>query len=151
MRTDEASKNQIQIAGEQGGLTIEVQGYERPWANDQDDANWLKCHIAIKAGPFTGTFKSSFTTYDLVALAERLKGALGTLAGTVSFENSEGDVVLEIIFDKRGAATIQGTAQPHRSPEGSLTFRLDTDQTYLAQSLRQLNAVIRSFPVKQVQ
>lgn len=142
---------QIKIAGEQGSLTIEVHGYERPSAKDPDDANWLRCDLTIKAGPFTGAFKCALTTYDLFAFAERLKSSLAVLSGTASFQNTEQDIAFEIDFDRRGTARIQGTAQPHRSLEGSLGFRFDTDQTYLAQSLRQLEAVLRSFPVKQPQ
>lgn len=138
----------IKLAGEQGGLTIEVHGYERPAAEDQDDANWLRCEVSVKAGPFGGSFKSAFTTYDLIGLADRLKVGLAELSGTVSFQNTEHDIVFDITFDKRGNANVHGTAQPHRSPEGSLTFRFDTDQSYLAQTLRQLEAVLRSFPAK---
>jgi hypothetical protein len=141
----------IKFASEQGALTIEVHGYERSGAKDEDDANWLKCEVSLKAGPFSGAFNAAFTTYDLVALAERLKGALAALSGTVSFQNTEHDVVFDIAFDKRGNASIHGTAQPHRSPEASLTFRFDTDQSYLTQTLRQLEAVLRSFPAKQTQ
>jgi hypothetical protein len=142
---------QIKFVGEQGTVIIEVYGYERPGADDQDDANWLKCEVTIKAGPFSGAFKSAFTTYDLIALAERLKGALATLSGTVSFQNTENDIAFNIELDKRGNANIHGTAQPHRSQEAFLTFRFDTDQSCLAQTLSQLQAVLRHFPVKQAQ
>ena len=142
---------QIKFACEQGALTIEVCGYERPGAEDQDDANWLRCEVSIKAGPFSGAFKSAFTTHDLIALAERLRGTLAALSGTVSFQNSEQDIVFDIAFDKRGTASINGTAQPHRALEACLTFRFDTDQSCLAQTLRQLEAVLRSFPAKQAQ
>jgi hypothetical protein len=53
------------------------------------------------------------------------------------------------MFNKRGTATINGTAHPHRSPEASLVFRFDTDQSYLAETLRQLETVLRRFPIKQ--
>lgn len=142
---------QIKFVCDQGGLTIEVYGYERPDTEDQDDANWLKCEVGIKAGPFSGAFKSAFTTYDLIALAERLKSSLAALSGTVSFQNTEHDIMLEIGFDKRGAASINGTAQPHRSLEASLAFRFDTDQSCLTQTLHQLEAVLRRFPAKQAQ
>jgi hypothetical protein len=142
---------QIKFAGEQGALTIEVYGYERPAAEDQDDANWLRCDVSINAGPFRGTFKSAFTTYDLIALAERLKGALAALSGTVSFQNTEDDIAFDVRLEKHGSATISGAAHPHRSLEASLAFRFDTDQSYLAQALRQLEAVLRIFPVKQAQ
>ena len=138
----------IKFGGEQGSLTIDVYGYERPGAEDLDDANWLKCALTIKVGPFNGAFRSAFTTYDLAVLAENLKKALASLSGTVSFQNTEQDIVLDMAFDKRGTAIIIGTAQPHRSLEASLKFRLDTDQSYLVQTLHEVEAVLHKFPVK---
>jgi hypothetical protein len=139
----------IRFAGEQGELTIDVHAYERPDASDRDDANWLSCEIAIKAGPFAGTFRCAFTTFDLLTLAERLSGALKVLSGTVSFQNTEQDIDFQIDFDKRGTAILRGEVRSHRSPEISLGFRFDSDQTYLAQSLRQTETVLRKFPVRQ--
>ena len=37
-------------------------------AEDQDDANWLKCEVSLKAGPFSGAFNAAFTTFGPVAL-----------------------------------------------------------------------------------
>jgi hypothetical protein len=142
---------QIKFAGEQGSLVIEISGYERPGAEDQDDANWLRSEVTIKIGPFSGAFKSAFMTYDLIGLHDRLKNGLAALSGTLSFQNTEHDIAFDIEFDKRGAATISGTAHPHRTPEASLKFGFDTDQSYLAQTLSQLEAVLRKFPVKQAQ
>ena len=141
---------QIKFAGGQGGFTIEIHGYERPGAGDQDDANWLKCELSIKAGPFSGKFKCAFTTYDIIALAERLRSALAA-SGTVIFQSTEGDIDLDIALDKRGGAVIKGRANARGLPETSLQFRFDSDQSYLAQTLGQVDAVLRRFPAQQAQ
>jgi hypothetical protein len=57
---------EIKFASEQGWLTIKDHGYERSSAEDQDDANWLKCEVSLKVGPFSDAFNAAFTTYDLV-------------------------------------------------------------------------------------
>jgi len=139
---------QIKFAGEQGNLTIEVHGYERPATEDQDDANWLRCGATIKAGPFTGAFNIGLTTHDVTALREQLKNALATMSDSVSFSSIENDISFDIRFDKRGSAIISGTVQPHRSLTASLAFRFDTDQSYLTQTLCQLDAVTHRFPIK---
>jgi len=142
---------QITLAGEQGSLVIQVYGYERPSAEDQDDANWLRCELAVRVGPFAGTFKAAFTTYDLIAFSERLRSAVTTLSGTLSFQNTEGDIDLAIALDKRGGAVIKGRANPSGWLETSLQFRFDSDQSYLTKTLGQLEAVLRRFPAKQTQ
>jgi hypothetical protein len=138
----------IKFWGEQGSLVMEVYGYERPTATNKDDANCLRCAMTMKAGPFAGTFDVAFTTYDFVKLRDDLKKALAALSGTISFQNTEGDVAFDIEFNKRGGASLRGTAHPHRWLEASLQFRLDTDQSALAQTLGQLEAVLRKLPVR---
>ena len=139
----------IKFGGEQGSLTIAVRDYERPETEELNDANWLRCEVTVKVEPFNGAFRCDFTTHDLVALAEPLKKSLASLSGTVSFQNMEQDIVFDIVFnDKHGPAEILGKAQPTRWLAACLTFRLDTDQSYLTQSLREIEAVLRKFPVK---
>jgi hypothetical protein len=140
----------IKFMGENGSLTVEVYRYERPGTEDADDANWLNCEVSVKAGAFGGNFKCAFTTHDFVALHQRLKTAVESLTGNVSFQNTEADLFLNIDFGKRGATLVHGKAQPHRSPEGTLSFEFDSDQSYLAQTLCQLEAVLRHFPVRQM-
>jgi len=140
---------QITVNGHRGSLIINVSSYERPDANDPDDANWLKSDATIKVGVFTGAFRFSLTTYDLITFYQAFKTGLSTLSGTVPFRTTESDIVLEILFDSRGSAVIKGCFEPQESLEASLRFRFDSDQSYLAQTAFQLDAVIRRFPVKQ--
>jgi hypothetical protein len=107
--------------------------------------------VTVKAGPFAGAFKSSFTTYDLIRLHDELKTGLAALSGIVNFHNTENDIEFNIEFNNRGSASFTGIAHPHRWLEASLEFRLDTDQSALRQTLRQLEDAIRRFPVKQAQ
>lgn len=139
---------EIRVAGHRAIIAIEVLSYERPEVMDPDDANWLKCGVSVKAGPFTGAFPCTLTTRDLATLTERLKTALGVPSGKVAFRTTESDISLEILFDNRGTAVVLGSVEPQVSPEASLHFRFETDQSYLTQTLRQLESVLRRFPVK---
>jgi multidrug efflux pump subunit AcrA (membrane-fusion protein) len=144
-------EERITFSGEQGSLAIEVSAYENPSATDEDDANWLASKLTVKAEPFSGSFKVAFTTHDFASLHERLKKALASLSEAVTFQSTEDDLSLTIEFNKRGTATIAGVAQPHGSRGAALHFRLDTDQSALTRTLRELESVLRRFPVKQMQ
>jgi hypothetical protein len=141
----------ITIGSKQGRISIEVDGYERPLAENQDDANWLKCIISVNAGPFSGSFKTAFTTHDFVVLHERIQNQLAEMSGDITFENTEGDLTLNINIDKKGTALMSGTVHPHKSLETSLRFEFESDQSYIEQTRRQVQAVIRKFPVRQGQ
>ncbi len=138
----------ISITGEGGRITIEVLAYENPSAANQDDANWLATKLAVEAGPFSGSFKVAFTTHDFISLHDQLKKAAESLSGTVSFQNLEDDLSLNIEFDKRGRATVSGVAHPHGSQRVALHFRFETDQSVLNRTAQELGAVLRQFPVK---
>lgn len=141
-------KEQITFTGGQGSLLIEVFAYENPSATHEDDANWLTCGITVRVEPFSGCFRAAFQTRDLVNLYEQLKKALQSLSGTVSFQNLEGDLSLTIEFNRRGGASVMGVAGSHGSQRAALHFRLDTDQSALSQTLRELRVVLQRFPVK---
>jgi len=140
---------QITIHGHQGRLDLRIVGYERPESRDSDDANWLTSEATIKMGAFTGAFRCALTTLDIRTSYESLKKSIATVQGTAYFRTTEKDIDIEIRFDNRGSAVVRGTISPQASLEASLTFRLDTDQSYLLQTMQQLEATLRVFPAKQ--
>jgi hypothetical protein len=143
---------EISLRGEQGGLLIEILSYENPSTANEDDASWLTSILSAKVGPFSGRFNVAFTTHDLTSLRDKLKEALASLSGTVTFRSTEDDLSFTIEFDKRGAAKISGVIQPHGfQGTSALQFRLDTDQSSLKETLCQLGAVLHQFPVKKMQ
>jgi hypothetical protein len=144
-------EERITFTGDQGNFVIEVSAYENPSATHEDDANWLASRLTVSAEPFSGSFKAAFTTHDLASLHEQLKKALVSLSGTVTFQSTEDDLSLTIEFNKRGAASITGVAQPHGSRGAALHFRFDTEQSALTRTLHELEVVLRRFPVKQMQ
>jgi hypothetical protein len=138
----------VVFGGEGGRIAFEISDYERPGAPDYHDANWLTVSVSIAVGAFSGSFGASFGTYELVGLHRELKDRISALSGTVAFENMERDVLMRIEFSQRGKARISGEAKPRSSPQSSLTFAFETDQSYLSQAVEALSAVVRRFPVK---
>lgn len=138
----------IVFGGEGGRIAFEISGYERPGSPDYHDANWLTVSVSIAAGAFSGSFGASFGTFELADLLRQLREGIDALSGTFTFENMERDVLMRIEFAQRGKARISGEAKPNSSPQSSLTFAFETDQSYLSQAVEALGAVVRRFPVK---
>ncbi|HTS75310.1 MAG TPA: hypothetical protein VMG40_03850 [Bryobacteraceae bacterium] len=143
------SENSIVLSGEGGRVVIEVDSYERSGAPDFHDANWLTASVSVTAGSFAGSFSISIGTYELVELYRRLSAGLENLSGTVSFENLETDLMLNIEFLDRGKVRISGEAHPRANPSGRMAFSFDSDQSYLGHTLEQMRSILRQFPVKQ--
>lgn len=129
----------IVFSGDGGRLTIEVLDYERPTASDVYDANWLKTTVSVAAGPFSGSFRANLTTWEFAKLHGQLAEAVERLSGRVDFESTESDVVLSVEFSHRGTATVSGLLRPNGSEKTTLSFNFETDQSMLADTVRQLD------------
>lgn len=142
--------DKITFLGDGGKVTIEVFDYERSESSNDDDANWLSSRISVETPPFSGQFSAALTTHETATLHDRLEAALRSLSGTVSFHNTEEDLLLEFKFMERGSVFISGVATPHRSPAVALHFQLNSDQSIINLAAQELSNVLRHFPVRQV-
>lgn len=138
----------LSIKGHSANLEIEVQDYENRTARDLSDANWLKCVVSLNVPPFVGKYLASFTTQDFRDLLEQLATALKDLTGTASFQNDEEELLFNVKFGSMGQVVISGTAKVSGQAETNLTFAFESDQSFLQQSLKELEAITNHFPVR---
>ena len=138
----------LEIAGHMGRISIQVLSYENPMAENLSDANWLRCEVEVQAPPFSGVFSASFTTHDFTRFLEELRQILPRLGGTASFITDEDALRLAITLDERsGRANVSGIAKGVHTG-AALSFRFDSDQSFLAQACRELEAIVKEFPIK---
>jgi hypothetical protein len=143
--------NKVSIKGDGGKIVVEVFDYENPLAQNPDDASWLKATLTCAIGSFSGAWETAFTTYDLMALHDRMEQVLRSAFGRASFQNTEGDLTLNVEFSKSGKVQIDGVAEPHGSVKAALHYIFASDPSAVAETVRELKQVIERFPVKQVQ
>lgn len=127
---------------------IEVFGYERPIAQNVYDANWLKCRVALNLGNFTGHYPAAFETSDFVRFRDGLKTVLSAMSGSVSLVTCEEVLKCTIEMETTGTAQIKGVAQVQEHATATLWFSFRSDQTFLAETLREVETVIREYPVR---
>jgi len=153
-RTDfwgDSLPNTVQIRGDGNVIQIDVFGYERPDANDEYDANWLRAKCSVTVAEFSAILSLALVTRDFARFADELEQAVQLLKGTAAFSTVEAGLGIEIKFTTAGHAEVFGSARSQTSfvPDQSvLSFSFETDQTYLAQSVRELKAIVSRFPVR---
>jgi hypothetical protein len=143
--------NTVQIRGDGNVIQIEVFGYERLDATDEYDANWLRARCSITIAEFSAVLSLALVTHDVGRFAHELEQAVQLLKGTASFSTPEAGLAVEIKFTTAGHAEILGSARSQRScvPDVSvLSFSFETDQSFLAQTVRELKAIVSRFPVR---
>lgn len=139
----------VPVGGNGGSISIEVFGYENAGASDTSDANWLRSRVSVVAGPFSGRFDAALTTQDFARFARELANMLRTLQGTAAFQTDEEWLSFEVVMGPRGTCTVSGAAKTTAGSRASLRFAFESDQSWVAQTLRAVAEVVDSFPVRQ--
>jgi hypothetical protein len=129
-------------------IDVKVMSYERPVSGEYHDDNWLTVVINIRVGGFSGRVGAAIVTDELVRFAERLHALYEQLAGSAEFRTLEGQLALTLSCDALGHITLLGDVLDQAGIGNRLSFRIALDQSFLQQSIRELDEVIRAFPVR---
>ncbi len=126
-------------------------GYERPDANDEYDANWLSARCSVTVAEFSAVLSLALVTHDFARFEDELEQAVQLLKGTAIFSTVEAGLGIEIKFTTAGHAEVFGSARSQTSkvPDVSvLSFSFETDQSFLAHTVRDLKTIVSRFPVR---
>ena len=148
---EQSLTNIVQIRGDGNAIQIEVFGYERPDADDEYDANWLRARCSVTVAEFSAVLSLALVTHDFARFADELEQAVQLLKGTAAFSTAEAGLAVEVKFTTAGHAEVCGSVRSQTSfvPDRSvLSFSFETDQSYLAHTVRELRAVVSRFPVR---
>jgi hypothetical protein len=141
--------SEVVLAGEGCRLTLRAEAYELPSATDFDDGNWLKGEVALEGG-VTGSFRArhrlALRAEDLSRLRDDLGLVLGALNGVITFSHLEGQYGGTLTLEN-GSGNLSVFVREHVGSE--LRVRdCRTDQSYLSQTLRELDQMVAEFPVR---
>jgi hypothetical protein len=140
--------NIIEIQGEGARVSIEIVGFQRPNSTNVDDANWLQGNLKITLESFSCRMCIPLRTYDLSQLQVELETCLQALEGRATLRLLEPVLQVDLDFNRRGHVTVKGVAQTLGQRRSALSFSFDSDQSYLAETNRQLKAALLSFSIR---
>jgi hypothetical protein len=147
--TVEAVTEEVTVAGEGCALVLRVFGYERPHEETGSDANWLSASAELRASR-TGVFEArhdiALRTEELVQFRDQLVRLLQTLTGEARLAHMEDQVGCAVRL-KHGVGELEAFLREEVGAELRVT-EARTDQTYLQQALREMDSIVRAFPVK---
>ena len=108
---------------------------------------FIKTHIEIKAGVFSGNYEAEFQLWDYNYLSEKFSYIYDNLDANFDFQNLERDLELKISGDGTGHFNVVVSAyDAKRFPnENSLKFELFIDQTYIKDYIYQLGKIIKAY------
>jgi hypothetical protein len=129
-------------------IEVRITGYERQATGEYHDDNWLNVEISLAVGGFRASFASSFLTEELVAFRDQMTALYQTLRGEARFVSLENQLFLQLVGNGRGGVSLKGEARDRAGIGNRLEFELALDQTQLATTMGELDAVIKRFPVR---
>ena len=131
-------------------IEVEVFGYERAPVGEYWDDNWLTVEIRVQAGGFKGKASAAILTGELASFLSQLRPLFETLGGTAKFETMENQLALQLTGNGKGHIELRGEVADHLGIGNRLHFTLQFDQTQLGASIRELEKVTTTFPVRKV-
>jgi len=129
-------------------VEVAVLRYEREPSGDYYDDNWLAVEVSLAVGGFKGRYDASFLTTELKSFRDQAASLYESLSGEAKLDTLETQLRLTLVGNGKGNISLEGEAWDQPGIGNRLVFRLGLDQTYLAHTLKQLDAVVTRFPVR---
>jgi hypothetical protein len=122
----------------------------RPYDQCQDewDGNWVNSQILIRVGGFNGNIMASLRTDEFIRFKEELSKLYSTLKGQASFSSMEHWLTIHVEGDGLGHFEADCVAMDEVGIGNRLQFGLDFDQTDLPGIIKDLDGILRAFPVR---
>lgn len=139
-------KNFFEISENGSFIRIDLIDYNYPYADLDWDKNWISGIVKVKAGAFSGEFKTDFMTVDFVSFKNEMEKLYDKLNGIATFYTLENQVEIKIIGDGIGHLKAECKVMDYASIGNKLKFEIDFDQTYIPKLLNQLEKITRRFP-----
>ena len=136
---------ELTIAGAGSHITITILDYERPKGREFGP-EWLSCAVDCSVGSFNAKLAIPLATEDLQRFRDSLGQVVERLVGNAAMDTIEGRIGIVVEMSSRGTATVSGNVSYRSGPDATLSFKFETDQSYLARTLRELNRVLEIFP-----
>ena len=105
----------------------------------------VQATIKIVAGDFQVLSTFFTSTGELHGLYEQLKSCNERVEGAVRFASYEENLMLEAAYHLQGRVSISGRYRAGNQSDNELHFGIDTDQSYLQETVQQLSRLANKY------
>ena len=131
-------------------LQFHIGGSENEYADVEvvgsNSDGWLPSRIEVSAGAFRGGFPSDLDCWAFERFAREVRELYKTLKGTATFSTYEGQLELSLVGDGLGHVEVKAQAMDYAGTGNKLAFRLHLDQTELPTLMKDLDAIVATYP-----
>jgi hypothetical protein len=137
------------LIGRESGDHVRLEILDRPFADEPDHhgRNLLRAMVHVAAGPFQGGYRIDVYAWEFEALREALRALDGSGQGAATLEDAEGGLALELSAHGPGHCLVRCVARDVGVSGARLEFEIGLDRVDLPPVVRDLEAILRAFPV----
>jgi hypothetical protein len=134
---------------ELGDFQLTVHGRQFPDAQDRWDGNWLQITArCAQAGAIVATSGPMLEASDLQRFRDALSAWTAAAGGEAVLNGAEPNIVVRVTaLETAGEVRVRVDLSPEPQSQGHW-FAFTVDPSYLAETIRQLDAVLAAFPVR---
>jgi hypothetical protein len=140
---------EVYIAGDSCRLTLRLTRWASPELTSGPDANWVVGEVELTTGStgrFTARHPVSLRTDELARFRDELGALMETLTGEAALEHLENQFGAKVTL-KAGVGELEAFVAENVGAELRVKG-VRTDQSYLAQTLRELSGAVAAFSVR---
>lgn len=101
--------------------------------------------VVIRCGAYSVRGPLWFSTGEVWKFSTQLRRAYDELTGEARFRSSEGNLDFTLRFNARGHWALLGVYQEHHTVDTRLVFAMESEQSYLVETLAQLAQVVAAY------
>lgn len=134
-----------------GGLSLWVEGRERPEDEDYWDGNWLLIRAKVEAhNSYVGVSGPWLRTDEIASFLKELDSMSNTLKGKAELAPIEPYLKATLEMNATGQITARVDATPDHLSQRH-TFHFELDQSFLPEIIRGCRNILLRFPIKRSQ
>lgn len=116
-------------------------------ARDYWDGNWLDAEIQITTASFHAHYSASLRVEEMDGFRQELSELYSFTSQTAAFTTMERQLSIHILGSKTGRYTAKCEAVAPTGIGNRLLFQILFDQTEIPQMLKELDAILKEYPV----
>lgn len=137
----------MKVLGDSGKLEINILGRNNPDSLDFWDGNWVNSEIKIDVPGFNAFYKTNLRLDDISRFYQALIKLKNGTSKEAEFTTLEESLYLHFLVEKTGSITCNGKAKNNLG--STLNFILGTDLSTLDNFVREIDAALKSYPLRE--
>ena len=132
----------ISLRGHDGQVVIDILDWNEN-SRSSSDAKWLSCNVSFRSASCSFSARVALVAYEIGDFHRELKKMQAELGGSARMSTVEETISLEVAMNPRtGSVNVSGKLRESGMSIVEVTFRFDSDQSYVRATLVQLGRVV---------